>query len=80
VTVVMQGQVIEDLAEDAVHRAEADAPSLIGRLSSRQFVSRPPETDLDTYYQVEHALESGLTTEEVVRREFERSFGVMQIE
>lgn len=30
--------------------------------------------------QVEHALASGLTTEDVVRREFERSFGVSQVE
>jgi hypothetical protein len=54
---------------------KAVPPTVAGRRNLRNFQSRPPPTDLETWRQAQAALQAGLTTKQLVQREFERNFG-----
>jgi hypothetical protein len=67
---------IEHGPQDSAHEASAPPPATVaGRRNLRNFQSRPPPTDFETWKQAEVALQSGLTVKQLVTREFERNFG-----
>lgn len=49
--------------------------SISGRRNLRNFESRPPPTDFETWKQAETALQAGLSVKHIVASEFNRSFG-----
>ena len=66
--------------DKAAKHAEATIPkeppaTIAGRRNLRNFESRPPPTDFETWKQSEAALQAGISTKQMVQREFERNFG-----
>ena len=66
--------------DKAAEHAEATIPkeppaTIAGRRNLRNFESRPPPTDFETWKQSEAALQAGISTKQMVQREFERNFG-----
>jgi hypothetical protein len=62
--------------QDAIDALPKHAPDTVaGRRNLRNFESRPPATDFETWRQAEAALQGGVSTKQLVQREFERDFG-----